>query len=164
LILQNFLPQIGVDIKRIKRKGMETAETIEYLEAAQVVLGDDNYKAFLNADGHTIVLDEPVSNGGKNAGMNPVALLLGSLGGCSAITMKMYAQRKGIKLEDVKITLKLRRVEAGGVKKTIIEKEIQIQGEFTETQKTRLLTIADACPLHKMLIGDIEIKSVLKEI
>jgi putative redox protein len=143
---------------------MEVPEVKEYLESTLVVLGDENYKTFVNADGHSIVIDEPVSNGGKNTGMNPLALLLGSLGGCSAITMRMYAQRKGIKLDDVKIVLKLRKLEENGVKKTVIEKEISIKGNFTEAQKSRLLTIANACPLHKILNGDIEITSAIKEI
>ena len=74
---------------------------------ASVEIGRDHYRTVVTADGHTIISDEPLELGGTNEGMNSSMLLLASLGSCTAITLRMYADRKKWPLEKVRIELSM---------------------------------------------------------
>jgi putative redox protein len=117
----------------------------------------ENYKTELKTEHHTVWSDEPEDKGGKNIGMEPLELLLGSLGACTNITLKMYANRKGWDLEAVEIQLQL--FQENGI--TSIERKIKLIGNLDDTQKQRCLQIANACPVHKILIQSSQINSSL---
>jgi putative redox protein len=119
-------------------------------------LDQSRYKTKVFSDGHLVYADEPESLGGTNEGMAPGALLLASLGSCTAITVRMYADRKEIPLETIKIALAICKEEEMS-KETTITRKIEFTGELTQEQRERLMVIADKCPIHKLLTNPIKI-------
>ncbi len=122
-----------------------------------VKTGRDHYRTTITANGHTLIADEPENLGGKNEGIDPESLLLASLGSCTTITLRMYADRKKWPLESVKIELNMEVVQSDNQQTTFIKKHMHFEGPLTDDQKTRLVHIADLCPLHKMLNNPIVI-------
>src|SRR5215475_8499883 len=100
--------------------------------------------------------DEPVEVGGGGAGPAPYELLLASLGACTSMTLRLYATRKGWSLERITVRLRHHRVHAqdcidcetkpSSVDR--IDREIELDGNLSEEQKTRLQAIAEKCPVH----------------
>jgi putative redox protein len=119
-----------------------------------VRLGDDH--------GHQWLGDEPDEQGGANAGPDPHRLLLSALGACTAITLKMYAERKSWPLDGVEVALDFNpdgKPEDGSNR---IRRRIAVYGKLDEQQRERLLQIANACPIHKVLSGEVHIDSALE--
>ncbi len=119
-------------------------------------LDQSRFKTKVYAGGHLIYADEPIELGGTDEGMSPGALLLASLGSCTAITIRMYADRKQIPLEGIKIELAICKEEEI-TKETTISVKIQFTGILTTEQRERLMVIADKCPIHKLLSNPIRI-------
>ncbi len=134
-------------------------------------LDKENYKTVLHAGNHEIIADEPESHGGKDLGPDPYDLLLMSLGTCTAITLRMYAKRKGWPLEDIYLELRHYKdhakdcVDCEDPKSRIdkIEKELIVKGDLSDEQIERLLEISKKCPVYKTLNGDIEIESMIEK-
>lgn len=118
----------------------------------------EHYKTVITASGHTLIADEPVSEGGGNTGPNPYEYLLSALGVCTAITIRMYANRKEWHLEKVTVELELIKQESG----TNISRNVKVDGHLSDEQKDRLLKIANACPVHKILSQPITISTRLQ--
>jgi putative redox protein len=112
--------------------------------------------------------DEPAPSG-TDTGPTPYELLLASLGACTSMTLRLYAQRKGIDLQRVTIRLTYSRIHAedcldcdtkqGFLDR--IDRTIELSGNLDEAQKSRLLEIADLCPVHKTLTSEINIRTSL---
>jgi putative redox protein len=119
-------------------------------------LDKSHYKTKVFSGGHFIYSDEPESVGGSNEGMTPGALLLASLGSCTAITIRMYADRKAIPLESIKIELEICAEEQMSAH-TSINRRIELKGDLSSEQHSRLMEIADKCPIHKILSNPIKI-------
>jgi putative redox protein len=108
--------------------------------------------------GHRLRADEETAKGGDDSGPAPHELLLAALGSCSAMTVKVYAERKGWPLRNVRITVNGQTGDGG----LVIDKEVVLDGELDAVQRQRLLEIADKCPVHKSLSGTITINTVGK--
>ena len=121
-------------------------------------LDRSHYKTKVYAGGHFIYSDEPESIGGTDEGMTPGALLLASLGSCTAITVRMYADRKQYNLDAIKIELAICD-EKEMSKETTITRKIELTGTLTEEERARLMQIADKCPIHKILSNPIRIET-----
>lgn len=130
-------------------------------------IGCDHYSCTLSSQDHSIIADEPLDLGGQNTGMNPYELLLSALGACTVITVRMYADRKQWPLEEIKVELSHEKkhcedceaVENPSAKLDFIERKIQFIGALDDSQKERLLNIANKCPVHKTLSSTIKIST-----
>lgn len=110
--------------------------------------------------GNSVIADEPINKGGGDLGFSPKELLISALAACTSATVKMYAERKEWDLQEVKLEIELE--DNTGEKKTLIKRNIELLGNLDEDQRTRLLRVAEACPIHKILTGTIEIETELK--
>lgn len=111
---------------------------------------------------HSWVGDEPGSQGGTDTGPNPYEQLLGALGTCTALTLRMYANHKQMDLASVAITSNFTREVASecpeceeddDTKLDVIRSQIVLRGTFDEAQRARLTQVASRCPVHKTLQG-----------
>jgi putative redox protein len=122
-------------------------------------IGTELYKTEIESETNLIISDEPKSSGGQDLGFAPNELLASSLAACTAITLRMYANRKGWELTDVKVEVSF---ETDSVQsKFKIVRDIQLLGNLDEDQQARLLIIANKCPIHKILTNPIEITTSL---
>lgn len=130
----------------------------------------DGFRTELFAHGFPLVADEPVEAGGGNEGPSPYDYLLAALGACTGMTLQLYARSKGWPLEDVVVRLSHQKVHAEdcrdceekGGQIDSIERELELHGELEEAQRQRLLQIADRCPVHRTLTGEVRIGTVLR--
>ena len=116
---------------------------------------------------HRMAGDEPVSAGGTDTGPSPYELLLAALGTCTSITVGMYARRKGWPLEEVTVHLRHSKIHAldcaecetkeGMLDR--IERDVHFAGSLTAEQRSKLLEIANKCPVHRTLTSEINIKT-----
>jgi putative redox protein len=128
------------------------------MEAKTVIASigkDQNYKTELKTDTHTYYADEPLSKGGQDMAPSPTDLLRMSLASCTAITLRMYADHKNIEIDTIKVMVVTEDIKD----KTIFHRNIQISGDLTDEQHTRMLQIANACPVHKVLTATIAIET-----
>jgi|SRR5687768_9152334 len=108
---------------------------------------------------HRLRADEDAEKGGDNSGPAPHELLLAALGSCTAMTLKMYAERKGWPLRDVRVALNGSHIDGTFV----INRHLTIDGDLDDEQRERLIEIADRCPVHKTLTGEIAITTTERE-
>ena len=102
----------------------------------------------VSVNGHSFVADEPVALGGTGAGPTPLDYLAAAVGSCTAITVRMYANRKGWPLDDVRVTMRHGRVAGAAPAASYrLEKDIEFVGDLTDEQRERLHAIADRCPV-----------------
>ncbi|MCS7018296.1 MAG: OsmC family protein [Cytophagales bacterium] len=125
------------------------------MEKVTLRIGREHYRTELSNGKNTIIADEPPALGGTDLGLSPGELFIGSLGACTGITLRMYADRKGWDLEEIKVSLSYDYDKEAG--KSLINRKIELIGSLDEDQRTRLLQIANACPIHKTLQNPIEI-------
>lgn len=115
-----------------------------------------------DAQGHVWHADEPVNDGGADSAPNPMQLMLSALGACTAITLHMYAGRKQWPLSHVDVDLQL-NPDDKPADANQITRSITLHGELDDEQRQRLLQIANACPVHKLLEGKVSIPTALTE-
>jgi putative redox protein len=131
--------------------------------------GSGTYTQQITVGHHQLAADEPRPIG-DDAGPTPYDLLLASLGACTSMTVRMYAERKGWPLEGVRVTLRHSRIHAedctdcettnGFVDH--IDRDIELSGDLDDGQRQRLLQIADRCPVHQTLTSEVDIATSLR--
>lgn len=126
--------------------------------------GGGKFEQVLLDGRHRLRADEPAAVGGNDIGPGPYELLLMSLGACTSMTLKMYADQKKWPLENVEVRLNHAKVYAEdcancekGAKLDRIERVVTLFGPLSEEQKSRLMEIADKCPVHRTLTSKIDI-------
>lgn len=130
--------------------------------------GTGTYTQQITAGHHQLVADEPRPIG-DDAGPTPYDLLLAALGACTSMTVRMYADRKGWPVERVRVSLRHSRIHAqdcaecettaGWIDQ--IDRDIELTGDLDETQRQRLLQIAERCPVHQTLKSEVHITTSL---
>lgn len=128
------------------------------------IIGKEKYITSSTNGRHEIIADEPKPLG-QDEGPAPYDLLLMALGSCVAMTLRMYADRKGWDLEEVQVNLNQNRVYAKDCEECeskegfvhTIEKEVKLTGNLDDTQRARLIEISDNCPVNKTLLNEIRI-------
>jgi putative redox protein len=130
--------------------------------------GRGTFQQSIIVGGHHLVADEPVSVGGLDSGPSPYDLLLGALGACTAMTMRLYAERKALPLKRVSVLLRHSKIHAtdcrtcestqGQIDR--IERVITLDGDLDNAQRNRLMEIADKCPVHRTLTSEVDIRTV----
>ena len=127
----------------------------------KTVLGDTPYIVSFSDDlGHTWTADEPTEVGGGNTATSPDRLILAGLGACTAITLRMVAARRQIPLTGVEVELRLNPDGKPGAGNDIVRK-ILLLGELSDDERAQLLKVANACPMHKLLTGEIRVHTEL---
>ena len=121
-------------------------------------IGSKNYETHITTGPHTLLADEPESLGGKDVGPDAGDFLRISLATCTAITLRMYANRKEYAIDEIHVHVSSEKVE----NTTIFNRTVEILGNIDESIRSRMLQIANACPIHKTLTNPIEIKTELK--
>ncbi len=136
-----------------------------------VRLSGEKYTTEVMTSNHHLIADEPTHVGGADLGPNPYDLLLASLGSCTAMTLKMYAERKKWPLEQVSVFLNHEKVhvadlsnpEESSAKVSQFTRIIEIEGELDAEQRQKLLEISNKCPVHRTLQEEIIIKTMLSK-
>ncbi len=134
-----------------------------------IVRGGPDLRQEIVARGKTVVADEPTDLGGTDEGPTPYELLLGALGACTAMTIVLYAKRKGWQVERVTVELEHDRVHAEDcaacedqdVRLDRIRKRITVDGPLHEDQRARLEEISRKCPVQRTLLGTMRIEDEL---
>ncbi len=127
--------------------------------------GSSGFKVEVSVRGHSMIADEPVALGGTDAGPTPYDYLAAALGTCTAMTLRMYADRRGWPLEGVTVRLAHSRVhekdceecESGAVGIDQLARSIELDGDLTDEQRAGLLRIADRCPVGQTLTRGVRI-------
>jgi len=130
-----------------------------------IVRSESGLRQEVTAGRHTLVADEPQAAGGTDAGPDPYALLLSALGACTAMTLRLYAERKKWPLGEIRVELSHSRVYAEdcagcdrpGTQVEQIKRSIVLSGPLDAEQVTRLAEIARRCPVHKTLTGGVQV-------
>jgi putative redox protein len=156
-----------------KEGGMTTHETghdAASSEGAVTVAetGSGTYTQQITIGHHGLVADEPRPIG-DDAGPTPYDLLLAALGSCTSMTVRMYANRKGWQLERVQVTLRHSRIHAEDCANCEtcsglidhIDRDLELAGDLDDTQRQRLLQIAERCPVHQTLTSEVDIATSL---
>lgn len=131
----------------------------------EVRVGRSGFRAEISARGHTLVADEPLAFGGTDEGPTPYDYLTAALGACTAMTIRIYADRRGWPLEGVTVRLMHSRVhekdcercDAQVVGIDQISRRIELLGELTDEQRAGLLRVADRCPVGQTLTRGIRV-------
>jgi len=129
--------------------------------------GEGTFVQEVAAGRHVFAADEPESVGGNDAGPTPYDFLLAALGTCTSMTLRMYARHKKLPLERVTVTLRHGRVHAKDCEDCesdkgfvdVIERDIRLEGGLSAEQRERMLEIADRCPVHKTLHGEVKVRT-----
>jgi putative redox protein len=132
---------------------METSE----IQTATALIGTDLYKTAVVARSHNLIADEPMDVGGADLGPRPGDFIRMALASCTAITLRMYANRKNWDVQEVKVQVSNGAFDG----KTSYTADIEIIGNLDDDQCKRLLQIAKLCPVHKTLTNPIEIETNL---
>lgn len=118
------------------------------MNSATAVSDKNLYRTAIQSGNKHIIADEPTDVGGQDLGFAPTDLLAAALASCTSITLRMYCDRKQIAVDEIRVSVHIDKNEAGA---TIIDRRISIAAQLSEEQHQRILQIASACPVSKIL-------------
>ncbi len=165
---------VGKMIASWAERYLHIKEADQLLTDAQTVVSiKDKTNKFLTqiqTGRHSLLADEPADVGGEDLGPSPYQLLTAALGACTAMTMRMYADRKGWEIDEIKVHLNHNKkhsddcsdCEKPTSKIDHFERIIEIDSKLDESQRQRLLEIANKCPVHRTLEGEAKVETRLK--
>ncbi len=158
---------IGAWVKRYLDVRPEPAlEDLAEQDRVVVRTGLEHYPTDVIASGHAMLLDEPTAVGGQDLGPSPYEALGAALGGCTGITLRMYADRKEWPLEEVIVRIRHDRIHARDRdeegRMDHLQREIELAGPLTDEQRERLLEIAGRCPVHRTLDAGVKVSTALR--
>lgn len=144
------------------------------MATTQVIVSESGKGKFvenITIGAHKLIADEPKANGGNDLGPSPYDFILAGLGTCTCMTLRVYAEFKKIPLKKVMVKLAYSKIYADDCKNCEsahsmidhIDRAIALEGELTPQQKTKLLEIANKCPVHRSLTGKTTISTELVE-
>lgn len=146
--VSRFLPQLVPDVPQFEpANGVSATET-----------GSGTLQVAIQSGGHEILADEPVSVGGLGSGLSPYELVSAGLAACTVMTMRLYANRKGIALKQARVTVDHSKV-ADMLPADRFIRTIALEGSFDEDQRARLLAIADRCPVDLTLVRGADVQT-----
>lgn len=120
------------------------------------------FKTIINASGFDLIADEPISVGGTNEGPAPGDYLCVALAACKTITLRMYVQRKQWDVGEIDVQVTLSKVEESPTSNHIFNCQVSVTNTITDEQKQRIIQIAKACPISKLLSKCAEVITVMK--
>jgi len=146
-------------------------EPAPFMPARVTAVGhsDQMFRVSINANGHPLLGDEPERQGGLDTGPTPYDYLSAALASCTVMTLNMYSRHKNLPLESVQVSIEHGKIHAEDCKDCEtrkghidrFQKHIELRGELTPDQRQRLLEIADRCPVHRTLSGEVIIDGSL---
>jgi uncharacterized OsmC-like protein/alpha-beta hydrolase superfamily lysophospholipase len=150
----------------LEKGAVETVPGVRVVEAGQGTFTEDIF-----AGRHRLRADEPENAGGTDTGPSPYDLLLAALGACTAMTLRLYADRKKLPLERVSVELSHDKVHAADCAECEtkdghidrIERLLTLEGDLDEAQRAKLLEIANKCPVHRTLHSEVSIPTRLAD-
>jgi putative redox protein len=137
----------------------ETLSALAGVRVGETRVG--KFQVEVAAAGHRFLADEPRAVGGLGSGPNPFQLLSAALGACTAMTCRLYADKKGWPLEAVIVSLE--HIGKTATAKDRFIREISLEGPLDAAQRQRLLEIADHCPVHRTLVAGSDIETRLSQ-
>ncbi|NND92597.1 MAG: alpha/beta fold hydrolase [Granulosicoccus sp.] len=153
----------------LRQVGGPPSETRPAVKSGEVCIHERDHIFMLDvfSDSHHWIADEPVKVGGRNAGPDPYEHLLAAVGTCTAMTIRLYAARKQWPLDDVTVKLQHSREHARDCEDCaerasqldVVKRDITLHGNLDEEQQKRLMDIADRCPVHRTLTGQLSIRT-----
>ncbi|MGJ3238147.1 MAG: OsmC family protein [Anaerolineae bacterium] len=133
------------------------------MSKAKVILPSDGLQTTIYSGEHVYYADEPIADGGTDTAPTPTQMVMGALGSCVAITMRLYAQRKGWPLEGVEIDLDFERFKGkdypayDGDERFVheITKQVKLLGPLSDEQRERIIEIGGMCPVHRLIASPV---------
>jgi len=164
---QRYIATATTDIATATAPKPDSAEGPRAVEVTET--GRGTFQQAVTVGPHHLLADEPVEAGGLDTGPSPYDLLLAALGTCTAMTLRLYADRKGLALNGVSVRMRHSKIHATDCascdttegRVDLIERVITLQGDLDEAQRTRLQQIADKCPVHRTLHSEVDIRTEL---
>ena len=150
--------------------GSGDGEAVEGAVVVEETL-DGRFQQVVRVGRHAILADEPVSYGGDDSGLSPYDLLMASLGACTSMTIRMYAERKSIPLDRVRIVLRHQKIHAAdcadcetkGGRIDRVDRVVELTGALDPAHRQKLLEIADKCPVHRTLHSEVSVTTSLAD-
>ncbi|HVP60829.1 MAG TPA: OsmC family protein [Myxococcaceae bacterium] len=127
----------------------------------------EGFRTEIEVGGHHLVVDEPLPVGGTDAGPSPYEMLLAGLGACTAMTLRLYADKRKWPLERARVTLQHRKVHAKDcadcdhkpARMDVVDRVVFLEGTLTDEQRAKLMEIAERCPVHQTLQNEIQVNT-----
>jgi putative redox protein len=160
-------PLVGAQTERAATRAAPTFDGDGIVTVQET--GQGRFQQEITTGAHRLLADEPIDAGGADSGPNPYDLLLAALGACTAMTLRLYAERKALRLERVTVRLRHAKIYAADCascetkegKIDRIAREIELEGKLDADERARLREIADKCPIHRTLTSEVDIVTEL---